>query len=640
MNTIETMIKGGVIPRAVLYARFSSDNQREESIDAQLRAMREYCQRSKVVITGEYCDHARSATTDDRPEFLKMIHASKTGEFNLVIVHKLDRFSRNRYDSAYYKRELKRNGVALVSVLENLDDSPESIILESVLEGMSEYYSRNLAREVMKGMRESALQCKAIGGHAPFGYKINPETKRYEINEDEVDAVRMIFDSVLQGSGYSEIIRNLNARGFRTHSGKPFGKNSLTEILRNEKYRGVYIFNRAAAKGIGGRRNNHASKPAGEMIRIEGGVPAIISEEVWNGVQAILKKRKKYRPSNNTGKETYLLTGKIICGECGASYTGVRHFAGRNRSKYVCYQCANRKRTSSVGCQNKEIRREYLETFVLREIARVVFDAASIPKLVKAYEKYHKEFDREGTDELRLLESSVKSVTKKIDNIIAAVANTGSSALLHSLDTLEKERGELQAKIEEIQRRSCAQNVSEDMLKEAYSRAREMYLSDSEEMHRQLLQLYLDRVVVYREHIEVYLNTLPSDILRGETERSTGLKNGESLVNYLSVEEPKKGLSSHDTEQTEKGAVTDSGGSSDLHRKKADKSAKNAELSTFCGGGEGNRTPVRKPLNATFSGCRISFVFPGKAAGIQAALRGSFLMHDRYKSKITVHVRC
>ena len=224
MTIIESMKARGVIPRAALYARFSSDNQREESIDAQLRAMREYCQRNKVVITSEYCDHARSATTDDRPEFQRMIHESKSCGFDLVIVHKLDRFSRDRYDSAYYKRELKKCGVSLVSVLENLDDSPESIILESVLEGMSEYYSRNLAREVMKGMRESALQCRAIGGHAPFGYKINPETKHYEINETEVDAVRMIFDDVLHGIGYSEIIHKLNAMGFRPEAARRSAK--------------------------------------------------------------------------------------------------------------------------------------------------------------------------------------------------------------------------------------------------------------------------------------------------------------------------------------------------------------------------------------------------------------------------------
>ena len=131
MTVIETMKARGIIPRAALYARFSSDNQREESIDAQLRAMREYCKRNKVVIANEYCDHARSATTDDRPEFQKMIQESKNCEFDIVIVHKLDRFSRDRYDSAYYKRELKKCGVSLISVLENLDASPESIILES-----------------------------------------------------------------------------------------------------------------------------------------------------------------------------------------------------------------------------------------------------------------------------------------------------------------------------------------------------------------------------------------------------------------------------------------------------------------------------------------------------------------------------
>ncbi len=146
MTAIEKMKSRGIIPKAVLYARFSSDNQREESIEAQLRAMHEYCQRAGAVVTHEYCDRAKSATTDDRPEFLNMIADAKEHEFDFVVVHKLDRFSRNRYDSAYYKRELRKNGVSLLSVLEHMDDSPESIILESVMECMSEYYSRNLAR--------------------------------------------------------------------------------------------------------------------------------------------------------------------------------------------------------------------------------------------------------------------------------------------------------------------------------------------------------------------------------------------------------------------------------------------------------------------------------------------------------------
>lgn len=133
MNMIDKLKSRGVTPRAALYARFSSDNQREESIEAQLRAMHDFCERNGVVVAREYCDRARSGTSDDRPEFQNLIAASEEGDFDFAIVHKLDRFARNRYDSAFYKRELRKNGVQLVSVLEQMDDSPESIILESVL---------------------------------------------------------------------------------------------------------------------------------------------------------------------------------------------------------------------------------------------------------------------------------------------------------------------------------------------------------------------------------------------------------------------------------------------------------------------------------------------------------------------------
>ena len=143
--------------KVALYARFSSDNQRSESIDAQIRAMTSYCKQHKFTIVDTYIDEAKSATTDRRPAFQQMISDSSNHNFDILLVHKLDRFARNRYDSAVYKRELKKNGVLVYSVLENLDDSPESIMMEAVLEGMSEYYSQNLAREVMKGMRETAL---------------------------------------------------------------------------------------------------------------------------------------------------------------------------------------------------------------------------------------------------------------------------------------------------------------------------------------------------------------------------------------------------------------------------------------------------------------------------------------------------
>ena len=178
--------------KVAVYARFSSDNQRQESIDAQIRAIKTYCDKNKYDIIHIYQDEAQSAKTDKRTQFAQMIRDSKDVIFQAIIVHKLDRFARNRYDSAYYKRLLKNNGVKLISVLEQLDDSPESVILESVLEGVAEYYSLNLAREVKKGMNENALKALHNGGIAPLGFHVNPD-QSYSINPSEADSILLIF---------------------------------------------------------------------------------------------------------------------------------------------------------------------------------------------------------------------------------------------------------------------------------------------------------------------------------------------------------------------------------------------------------------------------------------------------------------
>lgn len=170
--------------RGAAYSRYSSDNQREESIDAQLYEIKEYAKANNISIVKIYVDEAKTATTDNRPGFLRMINDSKKGLFDVILVHKLDRFARNRYDSAFYKRELKLAGVKLISITEKLDDSPESVILESLLEGMAEYYSKNLAREAMKGLKENARNCKHNGGVPPLGLDVDPETKQYKISEN------------------------------------------------------------------------------------------------------------------------------------------------------------------------------------------------------------------------------------------------------------------------------------------------------------------------------------------------------------------------------------------------------------------------------------------------------------------------
>ena len=279
------------IKRAVAYARFSSDHQRNESIDAQMRAIRDYAQDNQILIVDEYIDRAKSATTDQRPEFQRMIEDSEKRSFDIIIVHKLDRFSRNRYDSAFYKRKLRQNGVVLHSVTEHLDDSPEGIFMESFFEGQAEYYSKNLAREVMKGLKENAYNCVHTGGKPPIGYDVDRDTKKLVINDYEAQSVKLIFQRFLEGRGYGEIIDELNVLGYKTKQGGYFTKNSLHSLLKNEKYTGNMVYNRSASKDVDGKRNGHKWKPESDWIRIEDAFPAIVSKDDFELVQQKMSTR-------------------------------------------------------------------------------------------------------------------------------------------------------------------------------------------------------------------------------------------------------------------------------------------------------------------------------------------------------------
>lgn len=207
----------------VIYARYSSHNQREESIDGQLRECKRYAKDNDIEIVGEYVDRAISGKTDNRVAFQKMIRDAEKGGFQVVIVYKLDRFARNRYDSATYKAKLKRCGVRLVSAMEQLSDNPESIILEAVLEGMAEYYSANLAQNIKRGMTENAIKGLATGGGRCLGYYTGAD-KKYHIDEAGAATVRLIYEMYDQGSTYTRIVKTLNDQGRKTLNGTPFNK--------------------------------------------------------------------------------------------------------------------------------------------------------------------------------------------------------------------------------------------------------------------------------------------------------------------------------------------------------------------------------------------------------------------------------
>lgn len=510
---------------AVIYARYSSDNQREESIEAQIRAIKEYASKNDYQIIKIYTDEARTATTDDRPQFLQMIKDSVLGLFNTVIVHKLDRFARNRYDSAIYRKKLKDNGVRLISVLEPLDDSPESVILESVLEGMSEYYSKNLSREVMKGMKETALECKHNGGIAPLGYDVAPD-RTYVINENEAKIVKMVFEMYADGYSFNNIIDELNSKGYKTKAGREFGKNSINNILKNEKYRGVYIFNRTISK-IGGKRNNLKSKSSDKIIRIEGGMPRIISDELWNRIRVKMDKNKQARAANSA-KETYLLSGLIFCGKCDGAMTGNRKYAGRNKTPYFSYECSNRKRKRS--CDAKAINKDYVENLVMDELEEELFTSDAIEKMVKSIIDHSKKQSKEIDKDIKSYENELAGIQTKLNNIVNAIADgLYQPSMKEKLDELEQRKSNIIITLSEAKRQKEVNSPSEKTIRTYLSKGQNIK-SKSPEIQKQIIQTFVKKVTVYENTIDV--DTIVSFNGGGEGSRTPVRK-----LQYLSISE-------------------------------------------------------------------------------------------------------
>ena len=400
--------------KAVIYARYSSDSQREESIEGQLRECTEYAKRNGITILRSYIDRALSARTADRPEFQNMIKDSEQKLFDVVLIWKLDRFSRDRYDSAHYKRILKKNGVKVISVKENISDGPEGIILESMLEGYAEYYSAELSEKIRRGQKENALKGRNNGGGIPLGYLLGDEQK---LALDPVTApiVREIFQRYADGEIVRTIVEDFNRRGLKTKSGKPFSPNSFNRILKNRKYIGEYQY---------------------QDVVIPGGVPAILSDDLFYRVQARLEKNKR-APATAKADVDYLLTTKLFCGICermmigesGTSHTGDKHYY---------YKCAGAKR--KLGCKKKSAKKDFIErAAVVLTVNRVLKDE-EIDRIADGILTLQASEDTT----IPALKKQLADTERGIENMLNAIQQgvlTGSTK--ERLEALEKQRDNL-----------------------------------------------------------------------------------------------------------------------------------------------------------------------------------------------------
>lgn len=273
----------------VIYARFSSHSQTEQSIEGQLKECYEFAKRNDYNVIGEYIDRALTGTTDKRPEFLRMIEDSKKKTFKYVLVYQLDRFARNRYDSATYKAKLKKNGVRVLSAKENITEDASGILVEGVLESMAEYYSVELSQKIRRGIEVSASKCQFFGGSVPLGYYID-EDKHYQIDESKAVFVRKIFEMYADGKTIVEIEKYLLDNKVY-NNGRTIGHGTVKRMLHNRRYLGYYIFHDKEVKG---------------------GIPQIISDELYETVQARLERNTK-APSSKKAREPFLLTTNVIC---------------------------------------------------------------------------------------------------------------------------------------------------------------------------------------------------------------------------------------------------------------------------------------------------------------------------------------
>lgn len=477
--------------KGVIYARYSSDNQKETSIEDQLRDCQRFAEDNEIEIIGVYADRAKTGRNDNRAEFQRMLMDSDRRNFDAVIVWKLDRFARNRYDSAINKARLKRNGVHVLSAMERISDTPEGVLLESLLEGIAEYYSMDLRDKTSRGIMGRALKCKHTGGRPALGYRVTPE-KDYEIDEPAAQLVRLIFDMYGSGSSYSDILAELKKRGAKTTRGTDFGTNSLHDILCNERYIGVYVFGRTHRSDNG--RNNHANDE--NALRIEGGIPAIVTQEQWDMVQLRLKQNKR-TGGKFKAKHEYLLTGKIFCGPCGGAMVG----NGASRGTY--YECSTRKRKRT--CEKKANRQDVIEQLVLSRTLAMLTDQ-NIAEISVRTAALSREELASSTERTAIL-ASLSDVDARIHNISEAIAQgiitQTTKQMLHDAET---ERAALQQRLHELERMNGLDPVTEEQVTFWLEHFRDMDI-DAPECRRSIIDSLVNSVTVYDDKLIILYNS-------------------------------------------------------------------------------------------------------------------------------------
>ena len=403
----------------VIYARYSSHNQQETSIEGQIKECRRYAKQHNINIIKEYADRAMTGTNDKRPEFQQMIEDSSKKQFQVVLIYQYDRFSRNNQDSYVYMGLLAKNGVEVKSIRENVTDDASGFLMKSIFVGMAAYFSKELSQKVKRGLDVCAESYRYLGGTIPLGLKVTDD-KMYEIDISTSFIVENIFKMYSEDKTMAEIIRYLNSLGLKTSQGNDFNKGSIRRILTNKKYIGIYTY------------KNNETKNA---------LPRIISDELFNKVQIMLEKNKK-APSRSKGEDSYLLTSKLYCGYCKS---GMHGFSGTSKTGALhrYYQCFNAKLKK---CNKKNEKKEFIENLVINETKKLLTTETINIISNEVFKIFQKE--KNNNNKINYIKKEIKTVDKSISNLLMAIEKGQNvDIILNQLTTRQEQKKKLEQEL-------------------------------------------------------------------------------------------------------------------------------------------------------------------------------------------------
>ena len=463
---------------AVIYARFSSSAQREASIEQQINVCLAFAEREGYNVIQTYSDRALTGRTDRRPQFLQMIKDARKGRFCAIIVYALDRFSRDKYDSARYKHELRQNGVRVVSATEPISDNPSGILIESVFEGLAQYYSAELAQKIRRGYEDNAKKCLASGS-VPFGFRRSPDG-HYEIMPEEAEIVQEIFRRVGSGETYADICRDLNARGIKTRHGAAWNRSSFNTILRNQRYIGTFV------------SKYHVQEDA---------IPQIVDKDLFYKVQTV--SHTKHGP-RRTPNGYYSLTGKLFCGLCGEAMTGTSGTSKSGKLSYY-YTCKGHR---AHQCDQRSYPRDALEDTICRAIWDDVLSDDAIRWM--AHQTILDQDKLRPDSDLDLARLSLADVQTQKANILNAIkAGIFTASTKDELLRLEQEEAELSDRIRQAEQQLTEQPTEDDIIS-FLELFREGY-SDPDFTRSGLLDAFVTRAEVYADHLLIYFRIKKED---------------------------------------------------------------------------------------------------------------------------------